>query len=123
MCYACLQRAQWVTDSAFEAGLPEEAAKSAGGKIYTSGSYRLRIHEPGSDIDAICVAPQFCTRDLFFSGLKERLMADPLVTHVNAIEIAAVSTYISSFSKRSASVSKNKHSILIKHICVCRYIV
>lgn len=82
---------QWVTDAAFEAGVPEEAAKMAGGKIYTSGSYRLRIHEPGSDIDAICVAPQFCTRDLFFSGLKERLIADPLVTHVNAIEIAVVS--------------------------------
>ncbi|CAN0505045.1 unnamed protein product, partial [Ectocarpus sp. 8 AP-2014] len=49
---------QWVIDSALEAGMSEEAAKAAGGKIYTSGSYRLRIHEPNSDIDAICVAPQ-----------------------------------------------------------------
>ena len=40
--------------------MSEEAAKAAGGKIYTSGSYRLRIHEPNSDIDAICVAPQVC---------------------------------------------------------------
>lgn len=38
--------------------MSEETAKAAGGKIYTSGSYRLRIHEPNSDIDAICVAPQ-----------------------------------------------------------------
>lgn len=38
--------------------MSEETAKAAGGKIYTSGSYRLRIHEPSSDIDAICVAPQ-----------------------------------------------------------------
>lgn len=53
-----LGKKKWVTDSALEAGLSEDMAKAAGGKIYTSGSYRLRIHEPGSDIDAICVAPQ-----------------------------------------------------------------
>ncbi|CAM9223131.1 unnamed protein product [Hapterophycus canaliculatus] len=81
---------QWVVDSALEAGMSEEAAKAAGGKIYTSGSYRLRIHEPDSDIDAICVAPQFCTSELFFTSLKERLVAHPLVTNVNAIETAAV---------------------------------
>ncbi|CAB1099929.1 unnamed protein product [Ectocarpus sp. CCAP 1310/34] len=81
---------QWVIDSALEAGMSEEAAKAAGGKIYTSGSYRLRIHEPNSDIDAICVAPQFCTSELFFTTLKERLIAHPLVANVNAIQTAAV---------------------------------
>ncbi|CAM9488810.1 unnamed protein product, partial [Choristocarpus tenellus] len=81
---------QWVTDSALESGLAEEISKSAGGKIHTSGSYRLRIHEPGSDIDAICVAPKHCTRERFFSGLKEKLLQEPLVSNINAIETAAV---------------------------------
>lgn len=40
---------------------------------------------------AVFQMTQFCTRDLFFSGLKERLMAEPLVTNINAIETAAVS--------------------------------
>lgn len=76
---------QWVTDSALEAGLPEEAATAAGGKIYTSGSYRLRIHEPGSDIDAICVAPQVCV-----SGLGRK----PLAKTVPVLCVWSLSTAV-----------------------------
>ncbi|CAN0425316.1 unnamed protein product [Phaeothamnion confervicola] len=67
---------EWVMDVCREKGMLE-AGGDPGGRIYTSGSYRLGIHEPGSDIDTICVAPKFCTREDFFGTLAERLRKLP----------------------------------------------
>jgi len=46
----------------------EDWVSHAGGQLYTSGSYRLGIHEPGADIDAVLVAPHACTRQDFFGS-------------------------------------------------------
>jgi len=80
----------WVKKVCLAKGLPEELASEAGGQLYTSGSYRLGVHEPGADIDTVCVAPQHCTREDFFASLRATLEAHPQVTGLTGIDTAAV---------------------------------
>ncbi|KAI9810074.1 MAG: polynucleotide adenylyltransferase [Pycnora praestabilis] len=60
-------------------GLPQSVVNSAGGKIFTYGSYRLGVFGPGSDIDTLVVAPKNVTRDDFFTYFPPLLekMAPP----------------------------------------------
>ena len=81
---------QWVYEVCRKKGLSEEASRAAGGKLYTSGSYRLRVHEPGADIDSVGVAPKHCERSDFFSSLKEALLKHDDVENLRSIETAAV---------------------------------
>lgn len=81
---------------AVKKGLNRDAVEGAGGELFTSGSYRLGVHEPGADIgtlwsacvasfersqllplslsllctspDTIAVAPNICTREDFFGS-------------------------------------------------------
>ena len=48
----------WVRSVCLSQGLPPEVANAAGGKVFTSGSYRLGFNEKGMDLDIICVAPR-----------------------------------------------------------------
>ena len=50
-------------------GKREEIVKTWGGKIFEFGSYRLDVHSPGTDIDALCVAPKDIDRDRHFFGI------------------------------------------------------
>mmetsp|Transcript_26696 Transcript_26696/g.39666 ORF Transcript_26696/g.39666 Transcript_26696/m.39666 type:complete len:635 (-) Transcript_26696:59-1963(-) len=82
---------EWVRYVAVEVvHLPAEEAVDVGGKLYVSGSHRLGIREPGVDIDVVCVAPRFCSREHFFTSLKDRLLAHPEVSKLNAVESAFV---------------------------------
>lgn len=45
---------EWVRGVATKRGLNRDAVEGAGGELFTSGSYRLGVHEPGADIGA-CV--------------------------------------------------------------------
>jgi poly(A) polymerase len=47
-------------------GLAENIVNSAGGKIFTYGSYRLGVFGPGSDIDTLVVVPKIVTREKYF---------------------------------------------------------
>jgi poly(A) polymerase len=55
-------------------GLPDSVANTAGGKIFTFGSFRLGVFGPGSDIDTLVVAPQHVSRDDFFKYFPDLLV-------------------------------------------------
>lgn len=82
--------------------MPEEEAEDAGGELFISGSHRLGVRDVGADIDTVCVAPNFCTRDHFFTYLKDDLLRRSEVTELNAVEDAFVP--IISFDYRGVSI-------------------
>ncbi|CAE6461488.1 unnamed protein product [Rhizoctonia solani] len=64
---------EFVRKVSLKAGMSEQAAKMAGGKIFTFGSYRLGVHGPGSDIDTLCVVPRHVTYTDFFETFEPML--------------------------------------------------
>ncbi|KAL3944710.1 MAG: hypothetical protein SGBAC_001225 [Bacillariaceae sp.] len=98
----------WIKSVCVKRGLPLNVINSAGGQLFTSGSYRLGVHEPGADIDTILVAPNTCTKQDFFgtlpvdesqpdqaslrdpTSLAERIRKHPDVTNFVPVEGAAV---------------------------------
>ncbi|KAL0253808.1 hypothetical protein I308_101185 [Cryptococcus tetragattii IND107] len=82
--------AKFVHDVSIKLGMSEKIASEAGGRIYTSGSYRLGVHGPGSDIDTICVCPRHIYREHFFGEFQDMLRAWPAVTEISAVESAFV---------------------------------
>ena len=81
---------EWVRSVCRAKGMGEDQVAEAGGKLYTSGSWRLGVHEPGADIDMVCIAPRHCTRRDFFTTLREGLENHPQVEKFKAIETAVV---------------------------------
>lgn len=92
---------EWIQHVCRKKGLPPDVVEMAGGQLFTSGSYRLGVHEPGADIDTILVAPNMCTREDFFGeimendkrdpeSLAERIRRHPDVTNFVPVEGAAV---------------------------------
>ncbi|RFU35747.1 hypothetical protein B7463_g603, partial [Scytalidium lignicola] len=55
-------------------GKADNVANSAGGKIFTYGSYRLGVVGPGSDIDALVLVPSHITRDDYFNYFPDLLV-------------------------------------------------
>ncbi|KAF8821092.1 polyA polymerase [Cardiosporidium cionae] len=76
---------EWIYEVSLEQGLSEEEARAAGGHIFTFGSYRLGVVSPGSDIDTLCVAPNFVTRNAFFSSFFAKLQQDPNVSRLQSV--------------------------------------
>lgn len=70
--------------------MPEDEAEDAGGELFISGSHRLGVRDIGADIDTVCVAPNFCTRDHFFTYLKDMFLHHPDVTDLSSVEDAFV---------------------------------
>lgn len=60
-------------------------AQAAGGKIFTFGSYRLGVHGPGTDIDILCVAPRYITREEYERDMYEVLKKQPSVSKISGI--------------------------------------
>ncbi len=70
--------------------MSEDEAERAGGDLAVSGSHRLRVRDVGADIDTICIAPNFVTREHFFTILKEVFMNHEKVEDFSSIETANV---------------------------------
>jgi len=94
---------EWIKSVCKRLELPEDIIAGAGGELFTSGSYRLGVHEPGADIDTIVVAPRMCSREDFFGrsnlnidqdrdpdSLAERTRKHPAVTNFTSVEGATV---------------------------------
>jgi poly(A) polymerase len=71
---------EWIKECGRRDGKDEETINNSGGKIFEFGSYRLGVHSPGTDIDALCVSPRHIDRDRHFFGiLPDILRADERV--------------------------------------------
>ena len=53
---------EWIREVCKKEGKDEDTIRNSGGKIFTFGSYRLGVHDPHTDIDALCVAPRHIDR-------------------------------------------------------------
>lgn len=89
---------EWVESVMEKRGYARSVIKNAGVKICTSGSYRLGVHGPGSDIDTLCVAPMPVTLDDFFDSLHKMLEANREVTELTKVPGAHVPVMTMEFS-------------------------
>ncbi|RKO95522.1 Nucleotidyltransferase, partial [Caulochytrium protostelioides] len=80
----------FVTQIGIANKMPVALAQKAGGNIHAFGSYRLGVHGRASDIDALCVAPKFVTRDDFFTTFAEQLRARPECSELGSVPDAYV---------------------------------
>lgn len=62
----------------------------AGGKLVTYGSFRLDVHSPDSDIDALFVIPSIVKRDDFFDEMANHLINNTKATKINVVKNAYV---------------------------------
>lgn len=80
----------WVREVSLAQGMPEHLASQTTAVLRTFGSYRLDIHSAGTDIDTLCIAPNFITRESFFTELLGKLRAHPKVTELKDVRNAFV---------------------------------
>eukprot|EP00669_Euglena_mutabilis_P006429 TRINITY_DN2045_c0_g1_i1.p1 TRINITY_DN2045_c0_g1~~TRINITY_DN2045_c0_g1_i1.p1 ORF type:complete len:659 (+),score=213.91 TRINITY_DN2045_c0_g1_i1:281-1978(+) len=72
-------------------GFTEEMAIESGGAIFPFGSYRLGVHGPDADIDAVLVAPRHLERETFFHGVGNVTpFAEVLRAHVKVTSLQLV---------------------------------
>ncbi|POS70356.1 Poly(A) polymerase pla1 [Diaporthe helianthi] len=67
--------------------------RSARGRVFTYGSYRLGVFGPGSDIDTLVVAPKYVTREDFFEhfpGLLNEMAPPGSIEDLTAVTDAFV---------------------------------
>ncbi|CAM9901978.1 unnamed protein product, partial [Sphacelaria rigidula] len=67
----------WSLKLAAQRGMLREEVSPA--TLKTFGSYHLGVHTPDADIDVLCLAPQHCRREDFFSTFVGMLRDHPEV--------------------------------------------
>lgn len=82
---------EWIKECGRRDNKDQDTINNSGGKIFEFGSYRLGVHSPGTDIDALCVAPRHIDRDRHFFGiLPQILRADERVSSLVEVREAFV---------------------------------
>ncbi|CEF69818.1 Nucleotidyl transferase domain and Poly(A) polymerase, RNA-binding domain and Poly(A) polymerase, central domain and Nucleotidyltransferase, class I, C-terminal-like domain and Poly(A) polymerase family-containing protein [Strongyloides ratti] len=80
---------KWVRDTS-KGKIGDECIDKVGGKLFTFGSYRLGVNNPGADIDSLCVAPRHINRSDFFTSFYKVLEEDSDATELHAVQDAFV---------------------------------
>mmetsp|Transcript_247 Transcript_247/g.449 ORF Transcript_247/g.449 Transcript_247/m.449 type:complete len:577 (+) Transcript_247:96-1826(+) len=81
---------EFIIQTGVEQGLTREDAKKRGFMMRTSGSYRLDVHTPESDIDIIIIFPRNIKKEHCFTIFKKLLDDDELATDIVPVEKATV---------------------------------
>ncbi|XP_001620975.3 poly(A) polymerase type 3 isoform X1 [Nematostella vectensis] len=79
---------EWIVEVSIKKKMPENVAKTVGGKIFTFGSFILGVHTKGAD--TLLVAPHHIDRADFFSSFYDLLKNHPDVRELRAVENAFV---------------------------------
>ncbi|MFS7963661.1 putative polynucleotide adenylyltransferase [Helianthus anomalus] len=65
----------WVKQLTRIRGYTDQMVEDANAVIYTIGSYQLEVHDPGADIDTLCVGPSYVNRDADFSFVLHDILS------------------------------------------------
>ena len=79
---------QFIKEVGRKKGLGDKKVEELGGRITTFGSFRLGVFGPGSDIDALIVAPKHITRDDWFNHFPqvlERLSPEKAIEQIKLV--------------------------------------
>lgn len=81
---------RWVRQVYVEQNFSEATVQATTIKLYTFGSYRMKVHGPGTDMDVLCVGPRNALREKHFFGSEPFCMERMLKEHPNAEDVVAV---------------------------------
>ncbi|XP_068173576.1 poly(A) polymerase beta-like [Antennarius striatus] len=81
---------EWLIEICISRNVPGIVTANVGGKVLPFGSFHLKVHSKGADIDAVCVGTVFVERDDFFTSFFEKLKSQKEVTDARAIKTAFV---------------------------------
>lgn len=66
----------WVKQLTRQKGYTEKMVEEANGIVRTFGSYRLGVHGPNADIDALCIGPSYVTREHDFFVILHNVLLE-----------------------------------------------
>ncbi|KAJ1375345.1 polymerase, nucleotidyl transferase domain [Sesbania bispinosa] len=66
----------WVKQLTRQRGYTDQMVEDANAVILTFGSYRLGVHGPGADIDALCIGPSYVHREEDFFIILHNILAE-----------------------------------------------
>lgn len=76
----------WVEDLGKHKGYSRtEYTNGGNSECFVFGSQSLDVHTPDADIDVLCVAPEYSTRDEFFFSFPKILLSDTNISELSAL--------------------------------------
>ncbi|KAL6285584.1 hypothetical protein ACE6H2_009974 [Prunus campanulata] len=66
----------WVKQLTRSRGYTEQMVEDANALIFTFGSYRLGVHDPGDEIEMLCVGPSYVNQEEDFFFILQNILAE-----------------------------------------------